>query len=96
MTFRVGQKVEYIGPAIDGRPLGQITPVPHEVYTVRDNGMCRDVPAIRVFEIVNSPREWGSGFFELWLNKDWFRPLVERKTDISIFTAMLDKARVRA
>lgn len=96
MTFRIGQKVEYIGPAIDGSSTGQITPVPRTIYTVRENGSVLGVSAIRVFEIVNSPKDWGNGFYELWMNRDYFRPLIERKTDISIFTAMLNRTTERA
>jgi len=88
--------VEYIGPSVDGRPFGQATPVPQQVYTVRENGVVLDIPAIKLFEIVNPARDWGNGFYEMWMNRDWFRPLDERETEISIFTAMLDKAPVTA
>lgn len=91
--FRVGQKVVYIGPdcsSVDGR-LGQKCPVRGAVYTVRGNTEVSGTPAIYLFEIVNEKRWWGDGFHELAMDRAFFRPIQERKTDISCFTDILDK-----
>ncbi len=71
-------------------------PVQGEIYVVRKVFMERfmhdpeDRPALLLVEIVNQPRSWAShGFHEAGFQADKFRPLVERRTDISIFRKML-------
>jgi len=96
MTFHVGQRVKYVGPdcSVKAAACGNVAPVPGAEYTVREVGFvqislgaCEN--AIRLCEIVNPPCAWYGGVFELWMNAKYFRPITERKTDISIFTEML-------
>lgn len=81
--FYVGQKVV----CVDAKPrnYGTCSLVEGAVYTVR-----RVDPKYGVFlnEVRALFEHEGSGFFE-----DRFRPAVERKPDISIFTAMLNTAK---
>lgn len=86
--FRVGQKVVCIDdrepiilpgylPGMDGLTRGRI-------YTVRRAGLCSEYdgrPAICLYEI---NRLFDSPY---WAHR--FRPIVERKTSIAIFTAIL-------
>jgi hypothetical protein len=92
MTFRVGQKVKYVGPLFPNI-YGQIVPAPNAKYTVRAAGFHFE-DAILLNEIVNTPRQWGDGIYELWMNAKFFHPIVERKSEIS-FTegAPLDSER---
>lgn len=92
MTFRVGQKVKYVGPDF-GSPWNQITPTPNAEYTVRACGFVMGEDAILLNEVINAPRQWAEGIHELWMNSKFFRPIVERKTDISIFKRMLIPSR---
>ena len=96
MAFRVGQKVVCISAEgfID---LGEIFPVVREIYTIREikdyhDGIC----GLRLAEIVNKPKFYRGGVTECWFASNRFRPLVERTTDISIFTAMLKPSKVDA
>lgn len=100
MSFRVGQRVVCIdaGPektAPDHRWVPGEEPVEGQTYTVRRcfadgqgelllwlNEVCR-APLSRALY----GEDAGYGAFR-------FRPVVERKTDISIFTKMLDTTRV--
>jgi hypothetical protein len=88
--FYVGQKVVCVD---DRSPdLNWEHPVSAgEVYTVQWAGVyqfrCTGRPtllAVRLFEVI---REWPDGNTPLGAYR--FRPVVERKTDISIFTKML-------
>ena len=106
MTLHVGQKVVCIGA--DGTPnidwdawlayYKIVRPERGSIYTVRDTRMgSGDRQFIRVSEIINpladfidAPRQ------EPWWWAEAFRPIVEHKTDISVFTAMLKPSKVRA
>lgn len=85
MAFRVGQKVVCVddGPSILGRLTGLVTGA---VYTVTAVGLTHPIDAQRLPCIEIAERDSPNAF---WAHR--FRPIVERKTDISIFTAMLDK-----
>ena len=50
-------------------------------------------PEILLEELVNPPSLYVEGTFEPSFNFSHFRPLVERRTDISIFTRILDDVR---
>jgi len=95
MTFRIGQKVVCVDDFWEAPPAADhlIRPQKDQVYTVRDlapGWISSNGPAIRLEEIINRKTLWQkSGFCELAFKTSRFRPLVERKTDISIFTAML-------
>lgn len=101
MTFRIGQRVVCInGVFIDKRWYHcETQPREGEIYTIRgfppQNYMTPPdtEPLYYLEEIVNTPVLWESGVFELAWPHRRFRPLVERKTDISIFTKMLDTAK---
>jgi hypothetical protein len=85
VAFRVGQKVV----CVDAK--GGIDPKPVEgtIYTIRQTlaSPILGIPSVRLQELI-CPTETFTGqegfFYALR-----FRPIVERKTDISIFTKML-------
>jgi hypothetical protein len=87
MTFVSGQKIVCVK---DDDPLGRPTlVVKGAVYTVKSVFICPyyGIPAVTLVGIVQNPavaNGWWVGMF---------RPAVERKTDISIFTAMLTPRR---
>lgn len=99
MSFRIGQKIvsirtharqpEYHFP-------DECLPVRHQIYTVRSVGAWHphypDFATVRLVEIVNREHyRWELlNEVELFFYAQDFRPLQTRKTDISIFTAMLD------
>jgi len=83
MTFRVGQKVVCVHPCNDLAS--------DKIYTITSLGLLgkpRNEPAVGVDQSNFGPRP----AFYSWR----FRALVERKTDISIFTAMLTSQGVDA
>lgn len=87
MTFRVGQKVVCIGGFDEsdrrlGRECGFTVPVEHSIYTI--TGFAFEEGFIMLAEI--PPIEAGKF---VAFDRSRFRPIVERKTDISIFTKML-------
>lgn len=98
MTFNVGQKVECIKRDRWTFFSGEIVPVFKGIYTIRAIDVDPEGTFLRFVEIVNAPAEYDNGYGEcsFWIRR--FRPVVERKTDISIFTAILTpkKAKVEA
>ena len=92
MTFRVGQKVVFIGPNCPNNHLKQNVPVYGEVYTIRATAEITGIPALLLEEVHNEPRRWSNGCYELHIETKWFRPIVERKTDISFAHEILRKA----
>jgi hypothetical protein len=99
MTFRVGQKVVCVSDHAcdDPRLLPGGEYVPNwpsvgAVYTVRGlrDGPVR--PHLLLEEVINPERFFAEGVYEMGWNPTRFRPVVERKTDISIFTDILRKA----
>lgn len=98
MTFHVGQKVvcvddqNFRNPDHIGTPIAPTAPVRGTVYHVRSFSPSGNV---LLAEIVCAPHAWEWGYGEGgWLPRR-FRPVTERKTDISIFTAMLTPNRER-
>ena len=93
--MRVGQRVVFIGPGeCSLQRLVQpdiICPIRNHVYTIRELTDLSDVPGLRLVEIRNRPAHWFEGCLEVCWKREEFRPLVEKKTDISIFTGMLRK-----
>jgi len=96
--FRVGQKVV----CVDASKRGTLGSVNYDrpqltkgaVYTIRELDGCDGYHAVRLVEIVEP-------ILDIWIDRGpsepaWysgrFRPIVERKTDISIFKAMLTPA----
>lgn len=86
MSYYIGQRVICINDTPnDYEPV--IYPKKGRTYTIRAfNPPGR---SIHLEEIVNKPRDYSSGFHECYFYLWRFRPVHERKTDISIFTAML-------
>lgn len=85
MTFHVGQKVVCVDDSLPANPWHQQHPlVKRQIYTIHKLELQPDVLCL---DIDGSGRQW----------QHWrFRPLVEKKTDISVFTEMLTpKTRVR-
>jgi hypothetical protein len=98
MVFRVGQKVVCISvpELLPGYGYGdEVLPTKGCIYTIRENNYREDVATVRLVEIVNKVREYllDNGMF-LMFEPDFaerrFSPLVERKTDIWCFKAILN------
>jgi hypothetical protein len=94
MAFLRGQKIVCIkvGEWTDQGQLEQ-WPVYGEIYTVRGYDPyynCGPDAGIWLEEVINSERHAREGFSEpsFWVAR--FRPLVKRKTDISVFEKMLN------
>lgn len=95
MSFRVGQKVQYVGLRVSvwhqiKRAIHPYTkPEKGVVYTVSNTYEFSDgEQAIELLELPSPGTEhWAAGFRALA-----FRPVVERKTDITAFQEILRKA----
>lgn len=84
MTFRVGQRVVCVNANDWLDEEDEVFPLHGEVYTIRDiipyaDGIC----GLLLCEIVNRPQEYDMGFLECTFLASRFRPIVDRKTDIS-------------
>jgi hypothetical protein len=98
MAFRVGQKVVCVddkprpgaNPRMDGLSKGQ-------VYTVQRIGIDNfwAEPVLWLVEIRRELQPGFQRFGEVGYDPRRFRPVVEKKTDISIFEAMLKRAPVK-
>lgn len=104
-NFEVGQKVVCIHDGLVP-PVGHILlhpiifPQKGAVYTVRLVKVCWGIPGILLEEIPNQICKlmdmYGIVFeCDVIFNAECFRPVVTRKTDISIFTSMLNTTNVR-
>lgn len=89
--FDIGQKVVCI---IEHErwivPYGEIAPYKGGIYTVR--GFDTSDPfelALYLEEIVNQQFEYAGGFKEGAFNAAGFRPVIQRPTEISVFTKLL-------
>lgn len=89
MTFRIGQRVVCVAaPWMHVVPTPWVCPDLNSVYVVREilprpNGRGA---SCRLIEIRNEPIYGREPAF----CTSFFRPVVERKTDISVFTALLN------
>lgn len=101
--LHVGQKVVCIGtegtPGIDWDAWAKhwkiIRPKRGLIYTVRHTRMGKEQQHIRISEIVNPIIKFADApDQEPWWWASGFRPIIEPKTDISVFTAMLNGAPV--
>ena len=99
MSFHVGQKVVCVsGPERDP-PRPELNPLSYWIpnwpqtgakYTIR--GIDREgFEGLLLEEIRNPLRPFAEGHGEARFDPDRFRPIVEKKTDISIFTKMLKR-----
>ena len=105
MSFHVGQKIVCInGNFKDSRWYRSLyQPKQGHIYTIRDFAHAEYVAAsdspsgsfVYLVEIINPPVLWYNGFWELAWPLRRFRPVIERKTDISIFTKILDDVRAK-
>lgn len=98
MTFHVGQKVVCVHAFVDEVRFPTLCiPVRGGIYTIRaiiqghDGIRLRD--GLLLEEITNG---LGPRGIEYNFNPERFRPVVERKTDISVFTEMLADQKVAA
>lgn len=93
MAFRVGQKVVCVVAKIGDTAPGGIEPDLGDIGTVVATGWAEEFGQqwIDLMEWP-APENLALGFGRGWLAES-FRPVVERKTDISIFTAMLNPSR---
>lgn len=98
-NFVVGQKIELV---IDFSPEQRrsapmddiILPELNTVYTVRELSIFEGEPMVLLVEVINRPRYYADVFdvVEQGFGAYRFRPLTERKSDISVFKAMLTPA----
>lgn len=100
IQFHVGQKVVLaidFAPEVRASAPGDkmILPLMGAVYTIRDIGEFEGEPLVWLEEIVNAPRFYLDAFavMEQGFGAFRFRPLIDRDTDISIFTDMLNTQR---
>lgn len=87
--FRVGQKVVCVDASHwkSRRTDADQKLVLSAVYTIQAiEGTHFEFPSVKIEEL----------YPDKWMRANRFRPIVERKTDISIFTAMLTPTKVRA
>jgi hypothetical protein len=94
-NFRVGQKVVCIrrrqGDLFDG----EHDPVLGQVYTIRSLSYWEGMLGLHLEEIINPIVMTRCGILERCFYAYRFRPVVERKTSIEIFTAMLNPSKTR-
>ncbi len=94
MTFHVGQKVVYVGRRVS--IWHQIKRMIHP-YRNPEKGVVYTVSNIyvsggdQVLELLEFPSPF-DGYWDAGFLADAFRPVVDRKTDISVFTEILRKA----
>lgn len=89
-NFRVGQKVVCIKKDTwNNIKHNETCPRFGEVLTVRCIDHDFEGAWLRFEEIVNPLIEYSCGLCEAHFRSDRFRPVIERKTDISIFQEML-------
>lgn len=94
--FHVGQKVEFVGPddsvliALAPPPWNKIPTPKHKTpYTVAN--VCISSLGEECIELLELPQPGISDLIDPGFISRFFRPIVERKTDISVFTEMLNK-----
>jgi hypothetical protein len=92
--FHIGQRVVCIHD-VASPPANEFPnlPIKGSIYTVRGfvspDGECERTPGMLLEEFANPPWEYKEGVFEPSFHPYHFRPLVQNKTDISVFTRML-------
>lgn len=97
MSFHVGQKVICVddSPNPHCEDVLPNRPVKGAFYTVRSLHVephITNAYGVRLHELINPEFNFDGGpAYEWSFNSARFRPVVERKTDISAFTAMLDE-----
>lgn len=89
--FRVGQKVVCVEERAGNSCCGHVEPGLNDIGTITDLWMRGDHLVLSLAEF---PAPCCRHFAEGWLAVS-FRPVVEKKTDIAIFTAMLNPSKRR-
>lgn len=90
--FRVGQRVVCIDGSRNPSGFSKFYPVEGQIYTIRGFHTEPHIKDVGIFleEIINPPTKWSDATSCEWpFASKRFRPLVERKTDISMFEEML-------
>jgi hypothetical protein len=95
MNFRRGQKVVFLGNDFNktwDTPFSQNRPTKGCVYTIRDIGEFCYIDGVAtslwLYEITNPPcHRWTPN--EVGFKAENFRPVCDRKTDISVFKNLL-------
>lgn len=97
MAFRVGQKVYCVRGERIGGYGSEIFPVEGVVYTIREFAeggyLTLNEQHIRLEEITNPTLTYLDGYHEAAFCVSRFRPLVNRRTDISALEALLNPNR---
>ena len=94
-NFYVGQKVVCFSVNPSPYPCHHIEVSKlqiNKIYTIREIIKFSDRYSLRLVEIVNEPRYFTNGFGEASYKIVRFKPLIEKKTDISIFTEILNNS----
>lgn len=95
IEFCVGRKVVCISDDWIANHLatmmGDLMPIKDKVYTIRDITTDGDNVGLRLKEIRNPKRQYVSGFEETAFTSKAFRPLLDKKTDISVFQKILNR-----
>jgi hypothetical protein len=88
--LRIGQKVTQTRELRWTAISGEITPKFGIVYTVRTIHEVNGTIYLRFYEFKNEPRKYIDTDAEMAFAARWFRPVVDRPTDISIFKKALE------
>lgn len=99
MAFRVGQKVVCVDDVFRDASWLHVKnmPVAGSIYTIRGFQTEKYFDGILLEEVINDAITWNAvGFREMSFPARRFRPVQERKTDISIFKKMLNPQKVDA
>ncbi|MHA6684469.1 hypothetical protein [Mesorhizobium sp. A556] len=97
LDWKAGDKVVCVKRIVADVWAGEILPLVGAVYTIREIAVSvtdgQESVGIRLKEVVNAPRQYSNAFAEALWPIQAFRPVQTRKSDISIFTAMLHGAK---
>lgn len=92
MAFRIGQKVVCVKGFADVARLYPFLNFPEEGATYTVSSIDAVYNGLRFKEVTNPPFDVGLGPQIASFYPGRFRPVVERKTDISVFKAMLNSS----
>lgn len=91
--WHIGQQVVCVKDFVGFNPYKDTLPEKGSVYTIRGFHTSPLGVGIYLEEIINPRHNWTDGFVEAAFSVEGFRPV--RKTDISVFTEMLNVTPVR-
>lgn len=92
--LRIGQKVTQTKPFKWRSNLGEVLPEFGVVYTIRAIKTSGSQAFLLFYEIKNAAHSYADFAGEMDFAARWFRPVVDRPTDITIFTEILDKTKI--